>query len=88
MDMRVELQQLREVMPEYAIEEYWNISYGRCVEDGEKSGRKISTASRKVSAMSRSSTGGSAANIPLPDVPPDQSSPILGISMPNRAKLR
>ena len=86
MDLRVELQQLREVLPNYAHQDYWNISYGRCSENNEYSARKIS-------AMSGNSNGGNGiysgdSSQPLPDVPSHQSSPILGCAMPDEIRTR
>ena len=71
MDLRVELQQLREVLPNYAPQDYWNISYGRCLEDGDYS-------SRQISPMGGDNNGGSCSysgdtSQPLPDVPSHQS---------------
>ena len=86
MDLRVDLQQLREVLPSYALEDYWNISYGRCSEDGDYSGRKISPIS--VDGIVSSCSYSGDASQPLPDVPSDQSSPILGISMPDESRTR
>ena len=86
MDFRVELQQLREVLPNYALEDYWNISYGRCLEDGDYSSRKVSPNS--VDGIGSSCIYSGDASQPLPDVPSDQSSPILGISMPDESRTR
>ena len=73
MDWRVELEQLREVIPNYALQDYWNISYGRCLEDNDH-------PARKMSGLSGSSGGLQTSN--LPDLPSRQSSPIPGCSMP------
>ena len=73
MDWRVELEQLREVIPNYALQDYWNISYGRCLEDNDH-------PTRKMSGLSGGSGGLSTSN--LPDLPSRQSSPIPGCSMP------
>ena len=86
MDLRVELRQLREVLPNYAPQDYWNISYGRCLEDGDCSNRKTSGISGNSNVGSCIYSGDSSQ--PLPDVPSDQSSPILGISMPNEIRTR
>ena len=73
MDWRVELEQLREVTPNCALQDYWNISYGRCLEDNEY-------PSRKMSGLSGNSGGLPTSD--LPDLPSRQSSPIPGCSMP------
>ena len=85
MDFRVELQQLREVLPNYAHQDYWNISYGSCLEDSDYSGRKISPGGDGNVGTCIYSGDKSQ---PLPDVPSHQSSPILGISMPDESRTR
>ena len=76
MDLRVELEQLREVLPSYAPQDYWNITYGRSLEDNNE------YLTRKISQLSGSSNGDSSP--PLPDLPSPQSSPILGCAMPRK----
>ena len=88
MDWRVELQQLREVLPSYAPQDYWSISYGRVSEDNNE------YPSRKIAEISGNSNNGGigvySGNLsqPLPDLPSNQSSPILGCAMPDEIRSR
>lgn len=78
MDLRVELEQIREVLPSYALQDYWNISYGRCLEDNEY-------PTRKISHISENSTAGNGLHTnDLPEVPSPQPSPIPGCTMPRK----